>query len=173
MKLARRPAPLLVRRAPASLAGLYLAGRKRNQIVCSPLWWIAAVCEGMRLERIPLDPCAHPKPAKHFAIQNWTRGGLDAPWLHPSYANPPFNELVRWMRHARACAMLTGFPVVLLGPWRSHRIGFCEALAGATVLFFKAFPFDGQKNATPFPCFAAAWHVQLPRTRYEMDRKAW
>lgn len=171
--LKRAPAPLLVRGAPKALAGLYTAGRKRKQIVSTPPWWIRAVCEGMKLERIPLDPCAHPDPARHFALTNWTRGGLDQPWLAPGYSNPPFNKLLAWMQHARGSAMLTGFPTVLLGPWRSHRIGFCDALRGAEVLFFKAFPFEGHKNSPPFPVFAAAWHVRLPRTRYELDRKQW
>lgn len=163
----------LVRSAPAPLAGLYTAGRKRKQSVSTPGWFLDAVREGLRLQVIPLDPCAYPNPRRHFAQINWTRGGLRREWIAPAYCNPPYADLVEWLAYAQHEALRTGFPTVFLGPWRSHRLGFCEALRGAQVHFFKAFPFVGHVNSPPFPVFAAAWHVTLPRTPYEMDRKQW
>ena len=163
----------LVRNAPKPLAGLYTAGRKRKQQVSTPPWFVGTVCEGMRVAQIPLDPCAHRDPGMQFALTNWTRGGLTRPWEEPGYANPPYRWLVDWLRYAQAEALRTGLPTAFLGPWRSHRIGFCEALAGAEVVFLKAFPFYGHKNSPPFPLFAACWHFRLPRTPYEMDRRMW
>lgn len=163
----------LVRGAPKSLAGLYTAGKKRKQQVSTPPWHVAAICEGMRLAQIPLDPCAHRDPSRQFALTNWTRGGLIRAWEQPAYANPPYNNLVAWLAYAQAEALRTGLPTAFLGPWRSHRLGFCDALAGATVVFYKAFPFYGHKNSPPFPLFGAAWHFKPVRTPYELDRRTW
>jgi hypothetical protein len=163
----------LVRSAPKPLAGLYTAGRKRKQAVSTPPWFVGAVCEAMRLEQVPLDPCAHRDPLRQFARTNWTRGGLTRPWELPGYANPPYEHLVYWLAYAQAEALRTGLPTAFLGPWRSHRIGFCDALAGSEVVFLKAFPFLGHRNSPPFPLFAATWHCKLPRTPWEMDRRPW
>lgn len=159
--------------APAPLKGLYTSGRKRKQSVPTPEWFLDAVCEGFRLPKIPLDPCAHPNSARHFALENWTIGGLKRPWERPAYSNPPFKDLLAWLAYARAEALRTGLMTVFLGPWRSHRIGFCAELAGAEVTWFKAFAFVGHRNKTPFPMFAATWHCSLPPTPYEVGRKHW
>lgn len=159
--------------APKSLAGLYDANRKRPQTVRTPPWFLEAVCEALQESVIPLDPCATKNPAWHFALENWWTHGLDRPWELKAFANPVFRYLDAWMTYAQSEAMRTGLPTVLLGPWRSHRINFCRNIKGGEVVFLKAFPFVGRKNATPFPCFAVSFHCSLPRTRYELDRRKW
>ena len=156
----------------ASLRGMYDATRKRRQDIRTPQWLLDAVIEALG-GSVPLDPCASRSPKFHFAEENWSYGGLKKTWSKPSYANPPFNNLVAWMRQAYDCATETGLPTILLGPWRTHRHGFAEQLGGADVVFFHAFKFAGQRNSAPFPCFAAVRHCKFPRTAYEVDRKRW
>lgn len=156
----------------AALRGMYDATRKRRQDIRTPQWLLDAVTESLG-GSVPLDPCASRSPKFHFAEVNWCYGGLVKEWELPSYANPPFNNLVAWMRHAYDEATRTGLPQIFVGPWRSHRHGFLEQLGGSEVVFFRAFAFAGQRNSTPWPCFALTRHCRLPRTAYEFDRKRW
>lgn len=159
--------------APRSLAGLYDATRKRPQTVRTPPWFVDAAREALDESVIPLDPCATRNPAWHFAAENWSKGGLKRAWELKAFANPVYRDLDAWMSHAHSEAMRTGLPLVLLGPWRSHRVNFCRNLKHGEVVYLKAFAFVGRRNATPFPCFAVAFHCRLPRTPYELDRKQW
>jgi len=170
----RRPAPQArPDPAPPALRGMFQSGRKRKQAVRSSAWLIdaAATCLG---GSIPLDPCAYPNSKYWFAETNWTRGALDRPWELPSYANIPYKWLVLWLQYAQREAFRTQLPTLVLGPWRSHRLGFNKAIEGSTVVFFKAFPFEGHKNSPPFPIALYAWNTdRFPRTPYEVDRRAW
>lgn len=158
--------------APASLAGLY-GSKKRRQTVRTPGWFVDAAAKALGRPQVPLDPCAHPMPRYQFAQVNWSKGALKRPWHLPWFANPPWKDLGEWMVYAQAEARRTGMPGVLLGPWRSHRLTFLPALRGATVVFFRAFAFQGEPDSTPFACFAAAYNCTFPDTPYELDRKEW
>ena len=160
--------------AAAFLRGLYDAARngKRRQDIRTPQWFVDAASEALG-GSIPLDPCATRSPRWHFAEENWSSRGLDRPWERPSFANPRYDNLVAWMEHAQAEAARTGLPQIFLGPWRTHRHGFFNALARSEVIFFRAFPFVGQRNSAPFPCFAAVRHCTFPATAYEFGRRPW
>lgn len=110
---------------------------------------------------IELDPCASPRKAHHFARENYTRRGLDLPWRDRTYANPPYSGLGDWLAKAAEEAA-NGYRIRLLGPWRSHRLTFCAALFAADIVLLKAFPFHGQKETSPFPCFVASWGCPAP-----------
>lgn len=158
--------------APKPLAGLYGA-KKRRQTVRTPRWFLEAVCRAFGVERIPLDPCAHPSPRYHFAQENWSSKGLQRPWRAPAFVNSPWAKLGDWMAYAQAEQARTHLPLVLLGPWRSHRLSFLRALRGGEVVFFRAFAFEGETDSTPFACFAVAFNCTFPVTPYELDRKEW
>lgn len=158
--------------APRSLAGLY-GSKKRRQTVRTPQWFREAVCTAFGVARIPLDPCAHPSPRYHFAEENWSSKGLARAWNRPAFVNSPWKYLGDWMAYAWAEQRRTHLPLVLLGPWRSHRLTFLPALRGGTVHFFRAFPFEGETDGTPFACFAVAFNCTFPETPYELDRKDW
>jgi len=166
-------AKVKTRAAPVPLAGLYDATKKRKQNIRTPEWFLAGVLEAFG-GYIPLDPCAHRNQRHWFAHTNWTAGGRSRPWEEKTYANPPFGgalrELVYWLAHARVQAAHTGLPTIVLAPWRSHRHHFMPALAASTVIWFRAFPFAGHKNSTPFPCVAIVRHCKFPRLELETGR---
>lgn len=147
--------------APRALRSGY-AGKKpeqRSQLIRTPVPILTVVGEAFG-GRIQLDPCASRWKHHHFAVTNYTRRGLELPWVDRTYANPPFSDLRAWL--ARAAVEGQRHATILLGPWRSHRHGFCAELIGAEVIYLKAFPFHGQKNTSPWPCFVAAWRVDVP-----------
>lgn len=159
--------------APPALRGMFQSGRTRKQAVRSPHWLIDAAATTLG-GSIPLDPCAYPNKKFWFARTNWTRGALSRPWDEPSYANIPYKWLVLWLQYAQREAHRTELPTMVLGPWRSHRLGFCQAIQGAEVVYFKAFPFEGHKNSPPFPIALYCWNTdKFPRTPYEVWRCKW
>ena len=159
--------------APLPLAGLYGGKTKRRQAVRTPRWFLEAVCKAFGLAQIPLDPSAYPFPRYHFAGENWMSKGLHRPWNKPAYTNPPWAKLGDWMTYAWNEQRRTRLPLVLLGPWRSHRLTFLPALRGGEVSFFRAFPFEGEKDSTPWACFAVAFNCHLPEMPYELERRQW
>lgn len=157
------------RAAPDTLRGLYDAGRKRKQNILTPDWFLEAVREAFG-GTIPLDPCASRNQRHWFAHDNWIAGGRSKAWEDKAFANPPYFELALWLRWAQSEAARSGLPTIVLGPWRSHRVNFLQYVAGAELVYFRAFPFEGQKNTAPFPCFAAIRHCTFPVTPYEVGR---
>lgn len=150
-------------RAHRSLRSGY-AGKQaheRKQTIRTPPEILAPVIAGFG-SRVQLDPCASRWKRHHFAEHNYTYKGLERPWMDRTYVNPPFDSLGDWLEHARAQAR-KGFRIALIGPWRSHRVRFCAPLcAAASLVYLKAFPFLGQENCTPFPCFIAGYNIDLP-----------
>lgn len=167
-KLLKLPVP----EVPAALKGGY-DNRKRKQSIRSSAWLIECAAQTLG-GAIPLDPCAHRLKRHHFAQTNWTHGALERTWDQPNYANVPFKWLVLWLQYAQQQAAHTGLPTMVLGPWRSQRLGYCDAIRGATVVYFKAFPFEGYTNSPPFPVTLTIWNTdRWPRTPYEMARQRW
>lgn len=154
--------------APKALRAGYAgkAPAERRQTIRTPDSILAPVRRAWG--SIQLDPCASRYARNHIADVNYSARGLDLPWFDRSFCNPPFDDLVSWMRKAQR-ESLRGYRIALLGPWRSHRNGFCGTLAGlaarvadAEVIWLKAFAFRGQRHAAPFPCFLATWNCSLP-----------
>ena len=142
-----------------------VGGQKREQEVLTPDWILDAVREAFG-GSIDFDPCASSNPSCWVANNNITlpADSLPIDWTFAKsiYVNPPFNDLNRWLMKVADTADRK-IPIVILFPFRPHRMWLWPSLRGAAVVFLHYnVKFKGHKNAFPAPLALATFNCELP-----------
>lgn len=141
---------------PDALRSLIGQG-EREQEVLTPPRIIDAL---LRLwpSGIALDPCAPTDPAKRLVPAAQFYDGVDGdglrdPWLDHTYANPPYDDLARWLAKGLREAHCGRIEVVELVPARTHREWF-DLAAWDRVCLLRPLRFVGFANDFPAPLVA-------------------
>lgn len=158
-------------------------GGAREQTVLTPDWLLDAIRE---VAPIGLDPCTtaeNPTGAAVFMAAP-AQDGLKWDWvdamdLHGArglvYVNPPYSDLMPWMRkcfvEAEYKAHEEVTSIYLLAPYRPQRRWFNEYTKGYTVVSLAPFPFKGHKQAFPAPLCLVCYNLPVPHLgKYETGR---
>ncbi|WP_333609472.1 DNA N-6-adenine-methyltransferase [Arsukibacterium sp.] len=74
---------------------------KEKDLAQTPVWFYESLQSYLR-QRFTLDVCAQPGTAKcvnYFALEDGANG-LELPWCHVNFCNPPFSDITPWIEKA-------------------------------------------------------------------------